>query len=112
MILHITTRQEWSRVSTEYAPPSLEAEGFIHCSTASQVEATAGRFFAGRPDLLLLVLDEIRIAPQLRWEAATDVADDFPHLYRPITPADIVEIVDFPCQPDGTFRLPPELLVK
>ncbi len=35
MILHITTRTAWQEALPcgEYRTPSLETEGFIHCST-------------------------------------------------------------------------------
>jgi uncharacterized protein (DUF952 family) len=36
MIYHITTNAEWQNAQTkgEYTAPSLQTEGFIHCSTA------------------------------------------------------------------------------
>ena len=39
MILHITSKSEWAAAQTrgEYSAPSLQTEGFIHCSTEDQV---------------------------------------------------------------------------
>jgi uncharacterized protein (DUF952 family) len=39
MIYHITSKQEWvsAQEQGEYTAPSLQTEGFIHCSTAAQV---------------------------------------------------------------------------
>ncbi len=38
-IVHITTRKAWMEaiIAGQYIAPSLESEGFIHCSTYSQV---------------------------------------------------------------------------
>ena len=51
-ILHITTDAGWAkaREAGELVAPSLAEEGFIHCSTFAQVEATANRIFRGSGD--------------------------------------------------------------
>ena len=68
MILHIVTRAEWEAAQTgeRYAPPSLEREGFIHFSTPAQVLGSAGRYYAGRNDLLLLQVDPVACAARTR----------------------------------------------
>ena len=85
-ILHITTPATWSvaREEGELTTPSLAEEGFIHCSTFAQVESTADRIFAGSGDLLALEVEVARLSAPLKWEAATDVGDDFPHIYGPL----------------------------
>jgi uncharacterized protein (DUF952 family) len=85
-ILHITTEAAWrkAREDGELTTPSLSEEGFIHCSTFAQVESTADRIFAGSGDLLTLELEVAKIGPVLKWEAATDVGDEFPHIYGPL----------------------------
>jgi uncharacterized protein (DUF952 family) len=82
-ILHITTPEAHAAAQEtgRLAAPSLETEGFIHCSTARQVVATADRIFRGQGDLLLLEIDPERLDAPLRYERATDVGDDFPHIY-------------------------------
>ena len=60
------------------APVDL-ADGFIHFSSAAQVEETARRHFAGEVDLLLLAVDPARLG-DLRWEPSRG-GDLFPHLY-------------------------------
>jgi uncharacterized protein (DUF952 family) len=85
-ILHITTPDAYvaAQAAGRLAAPSLETEGFIHCSTARQVVATADRIFRGSGDLLLLEIDPGRLDAPLRHERATDVGDDFPHIYGPL----------------------------
>lgn len=121
IILHITTEAEWRAAvaAGSYRPASLDREGFIHCSTYDQVAASATQFFAGRTDLVLLCIDEARVAAPIRYEppapalpgtGADPRADQrFPHLYGPLAPEAVVRLVAFPPDPDGSFRLPPGL---
>lgn len=61
-------------------PPSLDAEGFVHCSTASQVVATTERWMAGVDDLVLVELDVERLEADLRWPEVYP-GQRFPHLH-------------------------------
>jgi len=108
-VFHITERGAFAAAleAGSYAADSLEREGFIHCSTRAQVRRTAARFFGGRTGLVLLCIDATRIAPQLRYETAD--GESFPHCYGPIPLEAIPAVIDFPCRPDGSFELPPEL---
>lgn len=120
MILHIATVADWdaARTAGSYRPASIEHEGFIHCSTAAQVIGTADRYFRGRDDLVLLYIDETRVAGELRYEppavisgAADQRADElFPHLYGPLALEAVVRVVRFPCRSDGSFALPADAL--
>ncbi|HET6510404.1 MAG TPA: DUF952 domain-containing protein [Baekduia sp.] len=85
-ILHITTAEAWAKAREvgELTAPSLREEGFIHCSTFAQVESTADRVFAGSGELLALEVAVARLAATLKWEQATDVGDEFPHIYGPL----------------------------
>jgi uncharacterized protein (DUF952 family) len=85
--------------------PSLADEGFIHCSTVEQVEATANRIFRGSGELLLLVIDAGRLGAPLKWERATDVGEDFPHVYGPIEVDAVVDVVAMP-EGDEGYVLP------
>src|SRR5690349_5280274 len=71
MILHITNRAAWrdAQAAGWYRPASLHDEGFIHCSTAAQLVATADRFYLGRSGLVVLVIDEAQVMSPLRYEA-------------------------------------------
>ncbi len=105
MILHIAKRAEWDEAQrrNEYAPPSLSAEGFIHCSTAAQILDTANRFFHGQSDLVVLCIDPHRLAAPLRYEAPAMAHDEgragrFPHLYGPLNLEAVTQVLDFPCE--------------
>lgn len=115
MILHITTRAEWHQAQErgEYRAPSLESEGFIHCSTLKQVVHVANAFYRGKRDLVLLVVDETRARPGVRWEAPAgppaqgiSQGDQFPHIYGALNLDAVVQVVDFASGEDGTFQPP------
>jgi uncharacterized protein (DUF952 family) len=87
LILHITTAPEWAtaRAAGEYRAPSLDTEGFIHCSTPSQVVHVGDWFYREIPDLVLLCIDADALTSEILWEASADAfAGEFPHVYGPI----------------------------
>ncbi len=92
-----------------YVDPSLRTEGFIHCSTPSQVLIPANERFAGRRDLLLLVVDEGRLSSPVRYEDCCRSGLSFPHIYGPIDWEAIAAVLPFPYDEMKGFRLPPVL---
>ncbi|MCB1519405.1 MAG: DUF952 domain-containing protein [Hyphomicrobiaceae bacterium] len=58
-------------------------DGFIHLSTARQLEGTARKHFSGRENLLLVAFDAAALGSELRWEASRGGAL-FPHFYAPL----------------------------
>lgn len=111
VIYHLSTRVEWQAAAATgaYTADSLVSEGFIHCSTAQQVLATARRIFAGRTDLILLCVDSARVAPEIRYENLEGGDNLFPHIYGPLAVAAVVALHDFPACDDGCFDWPPGL---
>jgi uncharacterized protein (DUF952 family) len=113
MILHIVARVDWepARARGIYAPPSLVAEGFIHCSTSAQILHTANRFYRGQTGLVILCIDESRLEAAPQYEPPDSALNEtpeelFPHLYRPLNLDAVVRVIDFPCADDGTFEMP------
>jgi uncharacterized protein (DUF952 family) len=112
IILHVATQSAWdaARACGCYRAPSLELEGFIHCSTHAQVVVTANTYFRGRTDLVLLCIDEARLTAPVRYEspAAPDARTGqlFPHVYGPIAVDAVARVVPFPCNADGGFAMP------
>lgn len=62
MIYHITSGSAWDDAKRRgtYRAPSLENEGFIHCSTRDQLLGVANAFYRGREDLALLCIDQTK----------------------------------------------------
>jgi uncharacterized protein (DUF952 family) len=76
------------------APVDL-ADGFIHFSTAAQVEETAAKHFAGQDDLLLAAADPATLGDALKWEASRGGAL-FPHLYAPLAVENVLWVKPIP----------------
>lgn len=102
MIYHIAEPDAWERALElgEYRHPSLAAEGFIHCSTREQLDATATRYYADRAELLVLAIVDRRIKDQVKWELAPSVGDEFPHIYGAM-PLEAVEDVSIVARTDA-----------
>ena len=92
-ITHIAERDAWTSAQDAgaYVAPSLEAEGFIHCSTPWQVVRTANLIFPARHDLVLLVIDPSRLRAEVVFENCEGWFEPFPHVYGEI-PVDAVEM--------------------
>ena len=118
LIYHITSRTaaDAARQSHEYRPESLEKEGFIHLSQRHQVSGVANSFYKGQTDLVILVVDETLLKPELKYEAPVHPGGAvnagilpssdqlFPHLYGPLNFDAVIDVEDLPVQSDGTFR--------
>jgi uncharacterized protein (DUF952 family) len=116
MIYHITSRSAWdeARERGDYRAESLETEGFIHCSTDSQVLPVAEELYMGQRGLLLLVIDPERLSSDLKWEPPSGgtpppgVPEDdlFPHVYGPVNLDAVVQVFDLESEPDGKYKFP------
>ena len=116
MIYHLTSWKAWqeARQRGEYRAESLESEGFIHCSTETQVLPVAEKYYKGQTGILLLKINPALLSSELRWEPPSGGApppgvpegDLFPHIYGPINLDAIVRVVDLESNPDGNYKLP------
>mgnify|MGYP001067441005 CR=1 FL=1 len=91
-LYHLATEVEWAEHQEDgsIAPPSLETEGFVHCSWGHQVPGTVGKHFAHVTGLLALRLDPDRLGDvRLVEEDSYGSGQAFPHAYGPI-PVDAV----------------------
>ena len=67
LIYHIAEAADWERArrdgryTTSTRGRTLAEEGFIHASTAAQVDQVADAFYRDAPDLVLLVIDTERV---------------------------------------------------
>jgi uncharacterized protein (DUF952 family) len=111
LIFHITTAPEWdaARRAGAYRAPTLETEGFIHCSLPNQVNHVADWFYRDIPDLVLLGIDPALLTSELRWEPSSDAfAGEFPHVYGPIAIEAVVSATPWSRGDEG-FALPDEI---
>ncbi len=94
VITHLLTPDDWHSATATgiIRPPSLDAEGFTHCSDLHQVVRVANRFYVHEAELIIAHIDPTRLASPVRWEApahpdgspATDHEEFYPHVYGPI----------------------------
>ncbi|MEJ8280977.1 GNAT family N-acetyltransferase [Pseudonocardia spirodelae] len=109
VLLHLCTPGEWRSWldAGAVAPPSLDEAGFVHLSTPEQVALPAERLFAGRTDLVLLVLDPARLdaaGVRVRWEPGVPGDPEsmrFPHAYGPVPLGAVLAVVAYRPGPDG-----------
>ena len=114
IIYHITRKSDWDAAlaSGSYTADSLATEGFIHCSTAEQVIATANRIFKGKRGLVLLSVDINRVKAEIYYENLEGGTNLFPHIYGALEIAAVIAVHDFPPRDDGSFELPSALRVE
>jgi uncharacterized protein (DUF952 family) len=114
MIYHITSRAAWQDAQKrgDYRAESLEMEGFIHCSTKSQVLPVAEKYYTGQQGLVLLMIDPSLLSSDLKWEPPAEGApppgvpegDLFPHIYGPINLEAVVKVFDLEADLDGKHK--------
>jgi uncharacterized protein (DUF952 family) len=96
IIYHIAFVKDWETAKQHgyYFHPSLNDEGFIHCSLEHQVSGVLDRYFRGKDGLIKLVIDPAKLKSRFVYDWSPSTGDSFPHVYGPInTDAVIDEII-------------------
>ena len=112
LIFHVTSHDAWeaARSTGEYnlstRATTLEDVGFIHCSSADQVEAVANRVYRGAERLVVLSIDVDRVEPPICFENLGGGEELFPHIYGALTTAAVVAAQPLQPGPGGRFRFP------
>jgi uncharacterized protein (DUF952 family) len=108
IIFHITTREAWERAKPEgsYRPEGFATEGFIHCSAREQVVRVADERFRGQRGLVLLCIDEERVAAEIVYENLEGGRELFPHIYGALNVRAVVDVLEFEPGADGRFAFP------
>lgn len=116
MIFHITSRTNWEAAQQrgDYRAESLETEGFIHCSTISQVLPVAENYYQGQSGLILLSIEPALLSSDLKWEPPSGGSpppgvpegDPFPHIYGPINLDAVTKVLELKLDSQNKFILP------
>ena len=95
IIFHVTTGKDWKAALEKgyYEHLSLKDEGLIHCSQEHQVAAVLERYFAGKTDLVKLVIDTDKLTSKYVFDWSPSTQDTFPHVYGPINTDAVIETV-------------------
>jgi uncharacterized protein (DUF952 family)/GNAT superfamily N-acetyltransferase len=119
MILHLLSRESWveAQAHGQLVALSVATEGFAHCSTEHQMVAVANKYYRGTSNMVLLNIDPTKLTSQLKFEPPAHLDGSpalpheplFPHIYGPINLDAVIEVIDFPCRPNGEFVAPPQL---
>jgi uncharacterized protein (DUF952 family) len=83
---------------------TLDEVGFLHGSDPGQISKVAAAIAGdghGGP-LVILVIDTGRLVSPLRWDDVPGFAAPFPHIYGPLNPDAVVDVV--PVEPGPTGR--------
>jgi uncharacterized protein (DUF952 family) len=75
-------------------------DGFIHFSTAAQLEGTARKHFFGQTGLYLIEVDADALGAALRWERSRD-NELFPHLYGELDLGLVLRVIGMRTRSDG-----------
>ena len=87
-LFHIVAGATWAAAGDAYRPDTFAAEGFVHCSYASQVAGTAQQHYGGIRGLSLLEIDPDRLPAPVRVEGG------FPHVYGEVPRAAVIAVHD------------------
>ena len=109
-IFHIAVGAEWAEATTAYRPERFDEDGFIHCSTASQVMRVARERFRGRHGLVLLRIDPDSVEREVRLENLDGGEELYPHIYGELDLSAVTGIEPLVVGLDGEF-VTPTLLV-
>ncbi len=88
----ILTGEQWSLFQADgifHGAPVDLADGYIHLSTADQVQGTLDKHFAGQKDLIIAEVDLAMLDGVIKWEVSRGGAL-FPHIYGALPMAAIV----------------------
>lgn len=108
-IYHLARKTAWAeaeQAGVYTGTPEDRADGFIHFSTATQVQESAAKHRKGETDLLLVAVDDSKLGPALKWEPSRG-GQLFPHLYGDMPLDAVIEVTPLPLGEDGLHRFPP-----
>jgi uncharacterized protein (DUF952 family) len=108
IITHFTHRSDWDNAAESgfYTAPSLETQGFIHCSTPEQVTAVANRIAGDWDDIILIWIDEEKVEHKIVYENLEGGTTLFPHIYGVLNLDAVTKVTEFPKDSNGKFALP------
>lgn len=107
LIFHLVSKEDWKerKIDSRYSPQSIDAEGFIHCSSGKSIEETANRLFKGNENLLLIVINTSLIESDLKYEEDEKTGVTYPHIYGPLNLDAVIDKIPLATENDGSFNI-------
>ncbi len=107
-VYNLCSGDDWREAESRgayYGSDDDRRDGFIHLSTAEQVEESAAKHRRGVADLLLLTVDTAKLGVLLKWEPSRG-GQLFPHLYGPLPLEAVSAVHQLPLGEDGRHVFP------
>lgn len=82
----ILTGEQWTQFQADgifHGAPVDLADGYIHLSTANQVQGTLDKHFAGQSGLVITEVNLNALGDRVLWEVSRG-GELFPHIYGPL----------------------------
>ncbi|AWZ18468.1 DUF952 domain-containing protein [Streptomyces sp. ICC1] len=106
-VRRLTVDPQFSAPAPPYAPPSLDSEGFVHCSAdpGTALAIAASHYTGVRGTLLAVELDESALTSRVRREG--EAGARYPHVHGPLNRDAVVRVWEVVRTPGGPARLAP-----
>lgn len=85
-------------------------EGFIHLSTADQIDRVAQKHYSDVADTHLVAVDLDTLGKGVKWEKASN-GQMYPHLYGVLNLSNVINHSPLTRYPDGSLEIP-EIAMK
>ncbi len=105
LLFTIITKRSWKTFTStgEYSPETLTTEGFIRCIPDKVLEEYANKQFESTDELLLIVIDPLRIQVPIKHEKVASVS--YPLIYGSLSLDAIIEKIQLPRDKKGEFMI-------
>lgn len=103
----VLTAEEMTALETgSFAGAPIDlTDGYIHLSTADQLDETVDKHFAGQTDLHIAAVDLDAQGETLKWEPSRG-GQLFPHIYGPLLLETVIAYGPIERDEQGKVRLP------
>ena len=103
----VLTADEWTALAADsfQGSPIDQVDGFIHLSTATQLDATVERYFGDQEGLVIAAIDLSALGDSVRWETSRH-GQLFPHVYAELRARHVVACCPFTRNAAGAVFLP------
>ncbi len=105
LLFTLISKTDWKLYSQSgsFEPESLVEHGFIRCYQGNQVEKAANENFEGIDDLLLIVIDPLRIQVPIKRESVDGII--YPNLYGAFSIDAVIDRIPIKRSKKGKFAV-------
>lgn len=97
MILHCMKKSEWEKKKDKecWGQESIDANGFIHCSTIEYFWRVAPNFYNTAEEFVLVCIDEDKLKSEVKYEEWDNTGRCYPHIYGLVNNDAVVNVLPF-----------------